>query len=561
MNKINCIKICKNCQQNFPIYEEDLVLLKKFSFTIKDLSYEIPTPTLCRSCRDQRRSSFRNERNLHKITSSLSGKSMISFFDETSPFQVYTHEEWWSDNWEATDFGRDYNFKQDFFYQFYVLQLDVPRPPLVNNKAENSDYCNFADCNKNSYLVTSANRDEDSYYGWIMADNKDTCDTINIFNCELLYECIDCHKSYNLRFSMNCDNCRDSAFLQDCNGLSNCLFCINLRSKSYHIFNKQSSKDEYEKYQRWISGSNKNYQLALQKFSELKAQYPIRKSNNFVASENISGNNIFNSNNIHESFDTHASEDCRYAHCGLNGKDLSDVCFFDGAELCYESTSLMGYGYRFTIFCRDSIDLFYCDNCYSCKNCFGCVGLRNKQYCIFNKQYSKEQYKELVKKITNKMKEDGTYGEFFPIQYSLFPYNETVAQESHPVNETKAKQLRYKWLNEKQKSTTEATVNLNTLPDNIKDTDNSICQKILKCAVTGKPYKIIQPELNFYRKMNLPIPHKCPDQRFKERLNLRTPIQLWSRQCEKCSTEIYTPYSPTRQEKIYCEKCYLQEIY
>jgi hypothetical protein len=38
-------------------------------------------------------------------------------------------------------------------------------------------------------------------------------------------------------------------------------------------------------------------------------------------------------------------------------------------------------------------------------NLFGCIGLRGKEYCILNKQYTKEEYEALVPKIIEKMKE------------------------------------------------------------------------------------------------------------------------------------------------------------
>ncbi|MDP2669631.1 MAG: hypothetical protein Q8O99_01100 [bacterium] len=36
---------------------------------------------------------------------------------------------------------------------------------------------------------------------------------------------------------------------------------------------------------------------------------------------------------------------------------------------------------------------------------FGCSNLRNKQYCIFNKQYTQEEYEQLVPKIITHMQE------------------------------------------------------------------------------------------------------------------------------------------------------------
>ena len=95
----------------------------------------------------------------------------------------------------------------------------------------------------------------------------------------------------------------------------------------------------------------------------------------------------------------------------------------------------------------------------------------------------------------------------------------------------------------------------------IADVSDDIVKHILTCEITGKPYKIIPQELKFYREMNLPIPRKCPDQRHKERMALRNPRKLWSRKCKKCGKEMQTTYAPERQEIVYCEECYLKEIY
>jgi hypothetical protein len=81
----------------------------------------------------------------------------------------------------------------------------------------------------------------------------------------------------------------------------------------------------------------------------------------------------------------------------------------------------------------------YCIDCQYSKDCFGCVGLQRKQYCILNKQYTKEEYETLVPKIIEHMKSTREWSEFFPIEISPFTYNETVAQEYFPL--TKAEVL------------------------------------------------------------------------------------------------------------------------
>lgn len=355
---------------------------------------------------------------------------MISFFRPDAPYQVFTRDEWWSDDWDPLIYARQPDLNKPFFDQFYELQLKVPRPPLVNNKAENSEYCNFADANKNCYMLTSSNRNEDSYYGFLMVENKDCVDCLWCTNSELLYECADCRYCYNLMHGQDCENCVDSAYLYNCRGLNNCLFCVNLKSANYHIGNKKCTKEQYEATLKRIK---ENPTAALAEFEKIKTkEFLIRKAFNHIACENVTGENIFHSKNICEGFDIYDSQDGAYLHDGLKATDCQDICFFDGTELCYESTSLIGYGYRFTNFCRDSYDLFYCDNCHGCKNCFGCVGLRRKQYCIFNRQYERSEYEHTVAALINHMRQTGEWGEFFPASKSLFPYEDTLAGDYFP---------------------------------------------------------------------------------------------------------------------------------
>ena len=51
--------------------------------------------------------------------------------------------------------------------------------------------------------------------------------------------------------------------------------------------------------------------------------------------------------------------------------------------------------------------------------------------------------------------------------------------------------------------------------------------------------------------------------RYYERFLKLLPPKLWHRKCMKegCLNEFETSYAPNRQEIIYCEKCYQQEVY
>jgi len=82
--------------------------------------------------------------------------------------------------------------------------------------------------------------------------------------------------------------------------------------------------------------------------------------------------------------------------------------------------------------------VYYCNNCHYCTDCFGCVGLQRKQYCLFNKQYTKEEYEKEVAKVIEKMIATGEWGEFFDPSLSPYAYNETVALNYFPLSQKDA---------------------------------------------------------------------------------------------------------------------------
>ena len=121
-------KICKKCSKIFEITSEDLEFYKKISPKfpspqpsplrgegVEQVVYEIPAPTLCPDCRQQRRLAFRNERKLYKRKCDATWKSIISIYSPDKPYKVYDSDFWWSDKWDPMDYGVDFNFEKSFF--------------------------------------------------------------------------------------------------------------------------------------------------------------------------------------------------------------------------------------------------------------------------------------------------------------------------------------------------------------------------------------------------------------------------------------------------------------
>lgn len=556
--KIIETKQCRQCQTSFAITDKDLAFYDKMSPVFAGKKYSVPPPTLCPTCRTQRRLSYRNDRSLYKSVSSLTGKEMISMHNPAYGYVVYEQEDRWTDKRDPTHYGATLDPTRSFFEQYGEVIKKVPRFNLFNLDGENCNYVNYAPHCKNCYLLFGSWFDEECYYGQTLNECKDCIDTIYLDKSELCYENIDGNSNYNAFFCQNCINTTKSYFCFDCENVSNCIGCYNLRNKEYHILNKPVSKEEFAKEAERFSSYA--YLMERKQFYQDHIQSnAICKSYRGEHNEHVSGDFIFESKNIKHCFSTYRSEDLAYCARMFDGKDSYDFDGWGYSTLTYENMS--NDFSHFCISCTTCEHLtycFYCDLCFHCDFCFGCIGLRNKQYCILNTQYTKDEYEQFVPQIIERMKKDGERGEFLFGKYSTSAYNETIAHEYFPLTKAQAISRWYKWLDDADIKSIPQTYDI---PDDIHQVTDEILQQVLQCPISKKNFKIIPQELAFYRKMQLPIPRLHPDIRHKQRLNARNPRRLWDRKCMKCWAAIQTAYAPERKEKVYCEACYNKELY
>jgi Zn ribbon nucleic-acid-binding protein len=110
--KVVQIKQCKLCNFSFKITDKDLEFYDKISpvFSSPDSTesglkkFQIPTPTLCPDCRQQRRLSWRNERKLYRRKSDITGKDVVSIYSPDKKCRIYESSYWWGDKWNALDY-------------------------------------------------------------------------------------------------------------------------------------------------------------------------------------------------------------------------------------------------------------------------------------------------------------------------------------------------------------------------------------------------------------------------------------------------------------------------
>lgn len=555
------MKQCNQCQSSFEISPDEKAFLKKMDFAYGVVAVNLPEPDRCPDCLNQIRTTHRNERNLYHRKSDFSGKPFISIYAPKAPwgegYKVYTQEEWESDQWDALNYGREFDFSRPFFSQFAELSKAVPHRGLITINNENSPYTTGTGYCKNCYLINSSEYCEDCYYGKLLQNCKNSIDSDYLYDSELCYECFSCRNCYSCAHVSYSQNCSDCWFSENLIGCRNCFLCTNLNNKEYHFMNRPLSKAEYEKRIAEFRGSYRNFEKAKELLSDLRRKR-IHLYSAITHSEDCTGDFVQNSRHCFNAYDVNDSQDCRHVWVGVNIKDCYNVSnLYLKSELNYQVMGTLNvYHAAFVIYSFQSQNLLYSQQIYNSQDVFGCFGLKRKRYCVFNKQYTKEDYEKLVPRIIDHMKTTGEWGQFFPPAFSPFGYNETLASEYYPMTEADVLSRGWNW--KQDDIETDYQASRIELSDHIQDAPDGVTEQILGFE---KPYKIIPQELKFYRKMGLPIPRKSPDERYRERLKLRNARHLFERHCDLCKKTIQSTFSPGRPEKVYCEECFLKTVY
>lgn len=586
-------RVCQNCKNQFTIEPDDFAFYEKI---------KVPAPTWCPECRLMRRLTWRNERALYKRTCDMCKTSIIAMYPADASFPVYCKDCWYSDKWDATTYGRDYDFTRPFFEQFHELIQVVPQIALQVSTSPGSDYVNqVANC-KDCYLIASGSDNEECLYCYRVLNSRGAVDSSFVEKIQSSYECVQCIESSNLRFAEDCINSSHLTFCTDVHGSQNCFMSSNIRLGANVFRNEKISREDFaEKMKSIDMGSHSAIQSYQKEFSELKRS----RLHKYMTEKNApgcTGDAVANSKNAKHCFVSGDLENCSYLLMVAKAKDSADVnngcCTM---ELAYECSTAGVNTYNTKLSADVWPDVRNATYSQSCRNdvnnLFGCVSVRKKQHCIFNKQYTKEEYEALVPKIIAQMNEMPytdkkgrvyKYGEFFPPEFSIYAYNETPAQDYFPKTEDETETMGFRWKTIEPRHYG-ITIASNYLPDHIRDVADDITKQIVGCEHEGKcnhqctaAFRITPNELLFYRRMNLPLPHLCPNCRHYERFTMTNPYRLWKRHCQcagaesesgaykntiahfhgtgKCPSEFETSYAPERKEIVYCEQCYNSEV-
>jgi hypothetical protein len=495
----------------------------------------------------------------YKRKCDFSWETIVTMYPENARFPVYKHKYFEADGWKIPEMEID--FSKSFFEQLKNLQEKTPRPHILWLNHENCDYCDDVWSSRNCYLSLSMLNCESVFYSYRIIDCSHCSD---IVYCHFMENCHDMTLSshcYKVFYGFNVKNSSESLFLYDCRNVKNCFMCWNLRDKEYCILNKQHTKEEYEiflkKYNFW---SRKEIQHLKEGFEKHLKENAYFTENINVSCEKSTWNFLTNCKNCENCFLLEESEDCINVIRGYKDKNSVNCSGLLEWEKCYMvNQSSYVYNLKYSSYCGNCSESSYLDNCNNCKNCFWCVGLKNKEFCIFNKQYSKEEYKNLVIKIEENTKKNGSFEQFFPYNMMYSWYNTTLAKIYFPETKENMKKLWGYWEEDEEK---EFWGEIFELPDDIKNISVDFSSKVILCKKTNKPFNFSEQAIEFHKKNHIALSDISHIERMKEKYLPLSYIKVYLSICPLSGEKISHYYpSSLGYKNIISKKEYEKKIY
>ncbi len=314
-----------------------------------------------------------------------------------------------------------------FFWNFSKLIQNITFPATIKYMTnENSEYADSLAWVKNVYLSSNITFwSENVLYSFSVKNNN-----TNILNSVAvnswshnIYFCSWITTSHNIFYSRYITNSSNIWFSDNLVNCRECISCNNLEHTTFCINNKQYKEKEYYIQKEKILKEKKSF---AERYATLNA---IWKN---IASENIEWSAISHSDNIENGYLVHQIK---------NGKNLIMVWWKDACQEMYNcfqcASKLENFNYSAIsagrwehLYCNYNSSwssMYYTIFCENCSYCLGCIGLKNKSYCILNKQYTKEERHDKVDEIFTQMEKDWTLWKFFPWSMNPFYFNDTAA--------------------------------------------------------------------------------------------------------------------------------------
>lgn len=492
------VKRCAVTGEEFHLSDEEAALIRDF---------DLPEPTKSPRERWLEILSIQAPFNLHRSKCPKTGKSVLVRWSKRGPLGGAVDTEWfWSDECDNMAAGRPYDFNRPFFDQFVDVLKSCYAPSLNAIECENSPFVNASFNLKNCHLCFGCRQLEDCLYCSLCYFSSDLLFCIGCSKCELCYRCFDCKRLYDCRFLKDCTDCTNCYLSVDCIGCMNCYECTGLRQArdGYYYRNQKVSKEDWEAIAApLLSGSFKAEQEALREAGSFIGQHRGYNTNYQV--ENCTDvHHTTGCRNIVSGSYLDGCEDCEDIIHSRGCRHVYSSIWCQNSERCYfTAASLDAYECFFTELATGAYEKYSYMNYNKCEHILGCAFLKKRSYCILNKQYSKEEYFDLVPRIIAHMKSTGEWGRWFPWAVHGVSYRNSWAH--FMLGDLTDQEIadRGFLLAEEEAQTTEVGIEL---PDDVAEATEAHCDKQIVCLRTGKPFGIGKRDLKLLKERKIPIP-------------------------------------------------------
>jgi len=492
----------------------------------------------------------------------LTGKSILSGIHPDSMVPVLPDAEWFSKDW-GIEQGMDYDLSKSIFAQSERLFRSVPYPALSTHKCENVIGCGMVECT-NCFMIFGTARTKDSSYTLRTSNSERCMDTVFVDRCEKTFSSAMSGQLNNCVQAFSCMRCHDCAFLFDCTECESCFCSTNLRRKKYVFMNEQLTQEEYEKRMAQIDLSKTSvFEKYRQEFLKIIREKAIWPENFSEGCTNCTGDGMVDCLDCTGGYQMVKSKNVHDGWFIFNSENVDTTAIsFDSGDCYYTSVAINGHDMKFCFIADFSLACEYCVDCRNVEYCFGCVGLNRKKFCIFNKQYTEEEYWSRLDEIKCAMLDQGEYGRFFPPAYSPLSMKFGFSYLLSPFSKDELTRMGAPDLDAMAGVKLAPYGNAEAgdaaaVPDGIADVEESVVGKQFYDKDMNRRFSVNQSELANRKENGYPFPRHHHTYRMKELYSQCNTPALESATCAKCNAAITVNHNATFTKRtIYCKTCY-----
>ncbi len=428
----------------------------------------------------------------------------VSFYNRWNVISVYPDSErvWWvvsssvfEDSRHELPILEEWNW--DVFENFWSLMRKISLPNTHHySLAENAQYANIVSTSKNVYLSF--------WVTWwcenVMYSLSSKINSSSVFDSVMVRmwsdqvywsSCV--FNSYQIFYSRSIVDSHAIWYSENLIWCHECIWCIWLENQSYHIDNISYSKDEYFARKEFVLEALRNTWITKSLIDSSHYKCTDVTWVLYCYNTHSSRHVIFW---WHEDWLSHVHD----AFMASWGENYAAVCHAAWDSVWVFCSALI----------RKWFSIYYSYFCEYCSFCFWCIWLKNRSYCIFNKQYEKDEWFRAVEQLFVQMEWSWQLGKFFPGELCPFFVNDSAAGLLLKIDRNSIQQKWYLWRDEEIAVDIPdwmEKVHVSDLPLLLSEDTDYLLKKVL-VDESWKAYRLLKMEYDFLKRYWLSIPQQ-----------------------------------------------------